>query len=195
MKKTASALALAGALTLAGATAATANEYPAPPESVTGTVCAAVAAPGGLVDFSGGGATPGEIIDISVDFSNNPNTVSGTGVNGLIILNQRVTALTATAAADGTFIADIRLGEAGTYTLTGVGRDSGRNYTATVTAVPGAGPTPCEMNPAADSGPAAGPGLANTGADSNVLLWGAAGALALGAGVVSIAVVRRNKGA
>ncbi|MBD7996075.1 LPXTG cell wall anchor domain-containing protein [Arthrobacter sp. Sa2CUA1] len=193
MKKAASTLALAGALTLTGATAAVANEYPAPPASVSGMVCAAVADPGGLVDFSGSGATPGEIIDITVDFSNNPNTVSGTGVNGLIILNQRVAALTATAAADGVFKTDIRLGEAGTYALTGVARDSGRTYTATVAAVPGAGPTPCDKRAAAATGPAAGAVLASTGADSNVFLWGAAGALALGAGVVSVAVVRRKK--
>ena len=199
MKKTASALALAGALTFAGATAATANEYPAPPATITGTVCAAVAAPGGLVDFSGGGATPGEIIDISVDFSNNPNTVAGTGVNGLIILNQRVGTLTATAAADGTFAADIRLGEAGTYALTAVGRDSGRSYAATVTADPAAGPTPCDMNAGTGaaltggSGQASTSGLATTGAASTTLLWGAAGALALGAGVVSIAVIRRKQ--
>ena len=196
MKRTASALALAGALTFAGATAATANDYPAPPASITGTVCAAVAQPGDLVDFSGGGATPGEIVDISIVFSNNPNTVSGSGVNGLIILNQRLADLTATAAADGTFAADIRLGDAGTYALTGVGRDSGRTYTATVTADPAAAPSPCEMNGtggATTQAAGTGSGLATTGAANTTLLLGAAGALALGAGVISIAVIRRKQ--
>jgi len=186
MKKAASALALAGVITFAGASAATANEYPAPPAGTTGTVSAAVVAPGGTVAFSGGGFTPGEIIDITVTYSNNPNTVAGTGVNGLIILNQRVAALTATAAADGTFSTNVQLGEAGTYTLTAVGRDSRRTVTATVTADPAA---------ATGAGNTAGTeaGLADTGADSTMLLWGAAGALALGAGVVSITVARRKK--
>lgn len=190
MKKAASALALAGVLTFAGASAATATEYPAPPAPVTGTVSAAVVAPGGTVTFSGAGFIPGEIIDITVVYSNNPNTVAGAGVNGLIILNQRVADLTATAADDGTFNTDIQLGEAGTYTLTAVGRDSGRTVTATVTADPAAATGASNQSGNND---AANSGLADTGADSTMLLWGAAGALALGAGVVSIAVARRKK--
>lgn len=191
MKKAASALVLTGALTFLGAGAATAvGDYPAPPAPVTGTVSAPVVAPGGTVTFGGGGFTPGEIIDITVIYSNNPNTVAGTGVNGLIILNQRVAALTATAAADGTFSTDVQLGEAGTYTLTAVGRDSGRTVTATVTADPAAATGAGNQ---AGNNDAANSGLADTGADSTMLLWGAAGALALGAGVVSITVARRKK--
>lgn len=186
MKKAASALALAGVLTFAGASAATANTYPAPPADANGTVSAGVVAPGGTVTFSGTGFNPGEIIDITVDYDNNPNVVAGSGVNGLIILNQRVAAFTATAAADGTFSAPVTLGEEGTYTLTAVGRDSGRTVTSTVTV---------DASAAAGAGNTAGTeaGLADTGADSTMLLWGAAGVLALGAGAASIAVSRRKR--
>ncbi|MFZ3417154.1 LPXTG cell wall anchor domain-containing protein [Arthrobacter sp. 3Tela_A] len=140
--------------------------------------------------FSGTGFNPGEIVDITVDYNNDPNVVAGSGVNGLIILNQRVAAFTATAGADGTFSAPVTLGEEGTYTLTAVGRDSGRTVTSTVTvdasAAAGAG-----NNAAGNS--AGNEGLANTGADSTMLLWGAAGVLALGAGAASIAVSRRKR--
>lgn len=187
MKKAASALVLAGALTFAGASAATATGYPAPPADATGTVSAGVVVPGGSVTFSGAGFIPGETIDVTVDYNNDPNVVAGAGVNGVIILNQRVSAFTATADAEGNFSTQVTLGEEGTYTLTAVGRESGRTVTATVTvdssAAAGAGNTSRNDNA----------GLADTGADSTMLLWGAAGVLALGAGAASIALSRRKR--
>ncbi|MBD7996074.1 LPXTG cell wall anchor domain-containing protein [Arthrobacter sp. Sa2CUA1] len=192
MKKAASALVLTGALTFLGAGAATAVDanYPAPPAAVTGTVSAAVVAPGGTVTFSGTGFNSGEIIDVTVDYDNDPNVVAGTGVNGLIILNQRVAAYTDTAGTDGTFSTQVTLGEEGTYTLTAVGRDNGRTVTATVvvdkSAAAGAGNNSGTNNAGKSE-------LADTGADNGMLLWGAAGVLALGAGAVTLGVARRKK--
>ena len=190
LKKTASALALAGVLAFAGASAATAVEtYPAPPAAVTGTVSAGVVAPGGTVTFSGQGFLPGETIDVTVDYNNDPNVVAGSGVNGLIILNQRVSAYTTTADDEGNFSTQVTLGEAGTYTLTAVGRESGRTVTATVTADPAAA-SGAGNNSGTTDGKS---GLADTGADSTMMLWGAAGVLALGAGTVALTVARRKK--
>ena len=192
MKKTASALVLAGSLTFFGAGAANAvDNYPAP---VPGGVSDATVAPGATVAFSGSGFAPGEVISVTVDYSNDPVVVPGSGINGLIILAEVVNTFTTNADASGNFSTNVALGEAGTYTLTATGLESGRTVTAVVSVDPafagdGSGSGNGTNNGEADANA---DGLANTGADSGMLLWGAAGILALGAGVTSVALARRK---
>ncbi|WP_104055245.1 MULTISPECIES: peptidase [unclassified Arthrobacter] len=184
MKKTASALVLAGSLAFFGAGAANAVEsYPAP---VPGGVSDATVAPGATVTFSGSGFTPGEAISVTVDYSNDPVVVPGTGLNGVIVLAEVVNSFTTNADASGNFSTNITLGEAGTYTLTATGLESGRTVTVVVSVDPAFADGAGTNDGSEDSD------LADTGADSAMLLWGAAGVLALGAGVASVAVARRK---
>ncbi|MCC9198009.1 LPXTG cell wall anchor domain-containing protein [Arthrobacter sp. zg-Y820] len=196
MKKTASALVLAGSLAFFGAGAANAvDRYPAPEPA---GVSDATVTPGATVAFSGSGFTPGEAISVTVDYSNAPVVVPGTGVNGLIILAEVVNTFTTSADASGNFTTNVTLGEAGTYTLTATGLESGRVSTAVVSVDPafagdGSGSDDGSGDGSSNGGSEAGDdNLANTGADSAMLLWGAAGVLALGAGVASVAVARRK---
>ena len=186
MKKTASALVLAGSLAFFGAGAAHAVEnYPAP---APGGVSDATVAPGSTITFGGSGFTPGEAIRVDVDYSNTPVVVPGTGVNSVIILAELISSFTTNADAQGSFSTPVTLGEAGTYTLTATGLTSGKTVSAVVSV------DPAFANDGADNGgtDADDNGLANTGADSAMLLWGAAGIVAVGAGVASVAVARRK---
>ena len=134
MKKTASALVLAGSLAFFGAGAANAvQNYPAP---APGGVSDATVAPGATVAFSGSGFNAGEAIRVDVDYSNTPVVVPGTGVNGVIILAELVNTFTTNADAQGGFSTNITLGEAGTYTLTATGLESGKVVTAVVSVDP-----------------------------------------------------------
>ena len=189
MKKTASALVLAGSLAFFGAGAANAvSNYPAP---TPGGVSDATVAPGETVTFGGSGFTPGEAVRVDVDYSNTPVVVPGTGVNGVIILAELINSFTTTADAQGAFSTPVPLGEAGTYTLTATGLASGKTVTSVVSVDPafaeGSGSGTGNGGSEADAN-----GLANTGADSAMLLWGAAGIVAVGAGVASVAVARRK---
>lgn len=196
MKKAASALLLAGAISIAGAGAATAY-VPTPPEN---SVSAQSVAPGGTVTIQFSGFTPNESVRLTLigESGAEPIAMGGAGinglaagVNGLIILNQPILETTEAAGPDGVFIRDVQLPtEPGTYTLTAVGLTSGHTVSATVVVDAALGGNAGDQ---AGNNTAAGAGLANTGADSTMLLWGAAGALALGAGVVSIAVAQRKK--
>ena len=187
MKKTASALVLAGSLAFFGAGAANAVEnYPAP---TPGGVSDATVAPGATVTFSGTGFTPGEAVRVDVDYSNTPVVVPGTGVNGVIILAELVSTFTTNADAQGGFSTPITLNEAGTYTLTATGLESGKVVTAVVSVDPAFAETAGNGGAGSNADEA---GLANTGADSAMLLWGAAGIVAVGAGVASVAVARRK---
>lgn len=196
MKKILATVAIVGSLTFVGAGAAQAyTPTPAPATVSDGTV-----APGETVVFSSnqGLFTPGEIIDITVDFvAGEPaasGTVSGAGqvgaaLGGAILPMAIVLTDTVTADAEGNFSYAVTLEEEGTYTLTATGRESGQTVSATVavdapeaTAVGGTTAT-------------TGTGLANTGIDSAMLLWGAAGIGALGLGAGSIFVARRRAGA
>ncbi|MCC3266578.1 LPXTG cell wall anchor domain-containing protein [Arthrobacter gengyunqii] len=197
MKKTASALVLAGTLAFFGAGAANALEnYPAP---TPGGVSDPTVAPGATVTFSGSGFTPGEAIRVDVDYDNAPVVVPGTGVNGIIILAELVNTFTTNADAQGGFSTPVTLGEAGTYTLTATGLTSGKTITSTVSVDPafandgsGAGDGGSGDGSGAGTGGSDDADLANTGADSAMLLWGAAGIVAVGAGVASVAVARRK---
>ena len=187
MNKTTAALVLAGSLAFFGAGAANAAEYPAPEP---GTVSDATVAPGATIVFSGTGFFPGEAISVTVDYSNVPVVVPGTGINGPIILAEVVNSFTTNADDKGNFSTNVTLGEAGTYTLTATGLESGHVVTAIVSG----------DEAFADNESGSGNGapeaneddLANTGADSSMLLWGAAGVVALGAGVASVAIARRK---
>ncbi|WP_342022290.1 peptidase [Arthrobacter citreus] len=192
MKKTASALVLAGSLAFFGAGAANAvDNYPAP---TPGGVSDATVAPGATVAFSGSGFTPGEAISVTVDYSNTPVVVPGSGLNGVIVLAEVVNSFTTNADASGNFTTNVALGEAGTYTLTATGLESGKVVTAAVSVDPAfAGDGSGSGNGSDNGGSEADDNnLADTGADSAMLLWGAAGVLALGAGVASVAVARRK---
>lgn len=189
MKKTASALVIAGSLAFFGAGAANAvDRYPAP---APGVVSDATVAPGATVTFGGSGFTPGEAVRVDVDYSNTPVVVPGTGVNGVIILAELINSFTTTADAQGVFSAPVTLGEAGTYTLTATGLTSGKTITSVVSV------DPAFANDGSGSGDGNGDSngdddLADTGADSSMLLWGAAGILVLGVGVASVAGARRK---
>ncbi len=211
MHKSVSILAIAGSIAFLGAGAAQA--YIAPP--APGTVSDSSIAAGETVVFSGTGFTPGEQINITVDFTAGDPAAAGAGAGrvgavrtGVIVLNQIIGTYTTTAAADGSFAFPVTLEEEGTYTLTARGVDSGNTVVSVVTvaeAAPvagGTGDSDGGTTGGTTGGTAGGTtggttkgGLANTGVDSAMVLWGAAGIGALGLGAGSIVVARRRTGA
>lgn len=207
MKKAISAVFIAGALTLTGAGAAQAFEYPE--EAVQGTVSDGTVAPGESVVFSSneGLFTPGEIIDIAVDFVPGEPAAGGpaggagrvgAALGAPILPMAIVLTDTVTADAEGNFSYSVTLEEEGTYTLTATGRESGQTVSATVVVdAPAAGVGGGSTTGGTTTGgtTVTGGGLANTGIDSAMLLWGAAGIGALGLGAGSIFVARRRAGA
>lgn len=195
MKKTASALILAGSLTFVGASASFAvtqpSPYPAEDTAATGTVSDPVVVAGEPFVFSGSGFTPGEVIDIDVTREASEPAAAGVGgggrlsagVGGPILLAQQVLDTTTTADAEGDFAITITLYEEGVYTLTATGRESGEQAVAVVTVVGD------NAAPVVDNGAA---GLADTGVDGSMILLGAAGLGALGLGAASVVVARRR---
>lgn len=197
MKKAIAAVAIAGALTFVGAGAAQAERYPSP--AVQGTVSDGTVAPGETVVFSSneGLFIPGEIIDITVDFVAGEPAASGAvggagrvgaALGGPILPMAIILTDTVTADAEGNFAWSFTPQEEGTYTLTATGRESGVTVTATVLV-----DAPEATAVGGTTGSTSG-GLANTGMDSAMLLWGAAGIGALGLGAGSIFVARRRAG-
>jgi LPXTG-motif cell wall-anchored protein len=89
-----------------------------------------------------------------------------------------------TADANGNIAFPVSISEAGTYTLTATGA-SGHTVTSSVTVAGAAVGTGVST-----SGTAA--ELADTGANSSMLLWSLVGAGALAAGATSVVVVRRR---
>lgn len=200
MKKSLAALALAGSIALIGAGPAMAGPavpYPAP--STGTTVSATIVTPGGTVILTVvSGFRPGETITITVTFNGIPQAISSNvgGVASMAvpsrigILPQTVTnTSTVTANENGGFSAPVTLGTAeGTYTITAVGNESGHSVSQTVTVAASSDLANTGGAPLANSGA----GLANTGADSGLVLWTLVGAGALAAGAVSVVVVRRR---
>lgn len=201
MKKSIAALALAGSIALIGAGPAMAGPavpYPAP--STGTTVSATIVTPGGTVILTVvSGFTPGETVTITVTFNGVPQAISGNIGGGasmavpskINVLSQTVTQSTVTANENGGFSAPVTLGTAeGTYTITAVGNTSGHSVSQTVTvdASVGAG----VGSGTAGGGAASTGGLAETGADSGLVLWTLVGAGALAAGAASVVVVRRR---
>ncbi|WP_018761626.1 LPXTG cell wall anchor domain-containing protein [Arthrobacter sp. 135MFCol5.1] len=195
MKKTLAALALAGSIALIGSAPAMAATYPAlPPQAAVsdGTV-----GPGETFVFRGQGFLAGEGLTITVTPGQAPAS-NGAGLGRSVAVKipvfQAPQTLSATADAQGAFSLPISISEAGTYSLTATGNTSGVTVgpvTVTVAAslanTGGAAAGANGAAPLANTG-----GLANTGADSGLILWTLVGAGALAAGATSVVVVRRR---
>lgn len=193
MKKTLAAIALAGCIALIGSGPAVAATYPPlPPQA---TVSVGVVGPGETFVFSGQGFLAEETITIQMSLVSTP-VAAGATVAGSRSVPARINVVTknqtlkATADAQGAFSAPITVGEAGTYTITATGDISGITIgpvTVTVDASLAA--------PAGSADGTASPsntGLAETGADSGLVLWSLVGAGALAAGAASIVIVRKR---
>jgi LPXTG-motif cell wall-anchored protein len=206
MKKTLTALAIAGSLTFLGAGAAQANtaDYPAPP--VSSTVTDGNVGIGATILFQGSGFAPGSRIGylVSNEARGGAGASFGAGgasaaVSGPIIFAE-VQEDSTTADADGNFSVPVTFNETGTYTLTATGVDvNGDPVTVEQTVVVegdvdgAAGGIGGGADDAAnDDAVANGDRLADTGLDSSALLWGGAGVLALGAGATAVVVSRRK---
>lgn len=194
MKKTLAALALAGSIALIGSAPAVATTYPAlPPQAA---VSDGVVGPGETFVFRGQGFRAGEPLIIRVTpgqapASNGANIAGGRAVAARISVVAEAQTLQATADAQGAVSLPIAINEAGTYSITATGQESGVTVgpvTVTVAA--------SLANTGGNAGGAplanTGSGLANTGADSGLVLWTLVGAGALAAGATSVVVVRRR---
>jgi len=193
MKKTFAALALAGSIALVGSAPAMAATYPAlPPQAAVsdGTV-----GPGETFVFRGQGFRAGEPLIIRVT-PGVPPASNGAGVgNRAVAARINVVAeaqnLSAQADAQGAVALPVAISEAGTYSITATGTQSGVTVgpvTVTVAAsLANTGGNVAGSAPLANTG-----GLANTGADSGLVLWTLVGAGALAAGATSVVVVRRR---
>jgi LPXTG-motif cell wall-anchored protein len=190
MKKSLAAIALAGSIAFAGAVPAMANTpYPAP--TTSGTVSDGTVAPGETFAFSGSGFLAGEAITVTVTLTRAPQAIGGGFAGGAsmavpakINLPLAPQTFATTADANGNFAFPVSISEAGTYTLTATGA-SGHTVTSSVTVAGAAVGTGVST-----SGTAA--ELADTGANSSMLLWSLVGAGALAAGATSVVVVRRR---
>ncbi|AOT02291.1 LPXTG cell wall anchor domain-containing protein [Arthrobacter sp. U41] len=191
MKKTLAALTLAGSIALIGAVPAMAanTTYPAPPAN--SAVSDGTVGPGEQFVFRGKGFKAGEGLTISVTPGARPAStgasVAGRGmtVTGKITLPLAAQSFPSAADANGAFSFPLTISETGVYTLTATGLESGISVSSSVTVegrAVGAG--------LANTGN--GTALANTGADSNLMIWSLVGAGALAAGVTSVVVVRRR---
>lgn len=214
MKKTLTALAIAGSLAFMGAGAAQAADanYPAPP--VSATVTDGNVGIGATILFQGSGFAPGSRIGILVSriatAGPNASGVSigagglSAGVTGVIAPAQTTQEMFTTADGDGNFSHPVTFDEAGTYTLTATGVDADGNpisVSQEVVVGAAAGGTGNDVGGGAANGGASaddeaavanGDSLANTGLESSALLWGGAGVLALGAGATALVVARRK---
>ncbi|WP_264796393.1 LPXTG cell wall anchor domain-containing protein [Arthrobacter mangrovi] len=212
MKKTLTALAIAGSLAFMGTGAAQAAEYPAPP--VQATVTDGNVGIGATILFQGSGFAPGSRIGILVSriatAGPNASGVSigagglSAGVTGVIAPAQATQEMSTTADGDGNFSHPVKFDQAGTYTLTATGVDAdGNPISVSQEVVVGAAAGGSENGVgggAPNAGPSAedeaavanGDSLANTGLESSALLWGGAGVLALGAGATALVVARRK---
>jgi LPXTG-motif cell wall-anchored protein len=196
LKKSLTALALAGSIALAASAPAMAVDYPAP---APGSVSSSTVTVGGTVVFSGTGYTPGETVTVTISFTPAPQGAAAPGtsngvamaVPGALPLAPTTTTVSAVANSSGAFSTNVTLNAAGTYQLTAVGATSGHTVTATVVAagVSGAGLANSGGAGLANTGST---GLANTGVDSSLILWGLVGAGAIVAGTTSVVVARRR---
>ena len=190
MKKTLAALALAGSLALVGTAPAIAANYPPiPPQAAVsdGTV-----GPGEQFVFRGRGPFAGESLTITVT-PGNPPASGGRSVAVKIPVFQAQT-FGAQADAQGNFSVPITITTAGTYLITATGNASG-NTVGPVTVVvdpsfASNGAPRANANAVANAN--GNSALANTGADSGLILWTLVGAGALAAGAASVVVVRRR---
>lgn len=194
MKKTFAALALAGSIALIGSAPAMAATYPAlPPQAA---VSDGVVGPGETFVFRGQGFRPFERLIIRVT-PGVPPASNGAGVGNRAVAARipvvtEAQELSATADAQGAVALPIAINEAGTYSITATGTESGVTVgpvTVTVAASLANTGGSTAGAPLANTG---GVPLANTGADSGLVLWTLVGAGALAAGATSVVVVRRR---
>jgi LPXTG-motif cell wall-anchored protein len=197
MKKTLAALALAGSIALVGSAPAMAATYPAlPPQAA---VSDGVVGPGETFVFRGQGFLAGERLIIRVTpgqapASNGANIAGGRAVAARIAVVAEAQELSATADAQGAVSLPIAISEAGTYSITATGTESGVTVgPVTVTVAASLANTGGSVAGTTGGAPLANTGgLANTGADSGLVLWTLVGAGALAAGATSVVVVRRR---
>lgn len=189
MKKALAALALAGSIALVGAAPALAYTS-SPPELV---VDDAAVAPGETFILSGGGMAPNEPVNVTVTPIDGAAPAAGSQVVAAKVNVFRAPqTLSTTADAEGRFSLPISINESGTYSILATGAVSGNTVGPVVIKVD---PTFAEAGaPLANSGSGtnSGAALANTGADSGLILWTLVGAGALAAGATSVVVVRRR---
>lgn len=194
MKKVLAVLALAGSMAFLGAAPALA--YPASEPAVT-TDDGAVA-PGETFTISGGGMNPGEPVDATVTEEGTAPAAGSQSVATKINVFLAPATFSTTANADGRFSLPITINESGTYSIVAKGRISGTTVgPVTVQVDPrfteaGAGSAVVPAGNSGNAGSGAAGGLANTGADSGLVLWTLVGAGALAAGAASVIVVRRR---
>lgn len=193
MKKTLATITLAGSIALIGAfPAVAADHYPAPPANAA--VSDGVVGPGADFVFRGKGFKAGEGLIIKVTPGTKPAStgasVNGRGmsVTGKITLPLAPQQFSAKADGNGTFSLPLSISEPGVYTITATGVESGITATSSIT-VEGAAVAPASTTTTTSTSTS---GLANTGADSNLMIWSLVGAGALAAGVTSVVVVRRR---
>ena len=217
MKKTATTLSLTAAVLLSGAAAATAAEYPAAPARCG--VGAGSVGVGGSVDLGCGGMTPQEPVTVtmtctpagtgaattgrdtvnaddrgSIVYTTIVNTAgdcvltavsAGSGVSGsaTVTATSTVTVQAAGAATGGSGVTGGSSTAGGSSTTGGSGATGKSGATGGSSTTGGSGATDT----------AGGSGLANTGADSSVAVWGAAGIGALALGTVALSISQRRK--
>ncbi|MFW0774875.1 LPXTG cell wall anchor domain-containing protein [Paenarthrobacter nitroguajacolicus] len=197
MRKSLAALTLAGSIALLGAVPAVANNanYPAP--NTTVAVSDASVAPGEPFVFSGTGFTPGEGITITVTPTNTPAASGGSVSAGSLSVSARIplapSSIAAVADGNGAFSASIVINEPGVYAITATGNSSGVTVGPVTVVVGGAALSNTGGNTGTGTNVAnTGVPLANTGADSSLILWSLVGAGALAAGTASVVVARRR---
>ena len=196
MKKSLAALTLAGSIALVGALPAAATNYPAPNSGVA--VSDASVAPGEAFTFSGTGFTPGEGITITVTPTGTPAASGGSVSAGSLSISGRIplapSTLGAVADANGAFAAPVAIDTPGAYALTATGNTSGHTVGPVTVVVGGTALSNTGGNSGTGTGLAntGGVPLANTGADSSLILWSLVGAGALAAGTASVVVARRR---
>lgn len=196
MKKSLAAIALAGSMALVGAVPAIAanTTYPAPPPNAA--VSDGTVGPGEQFVFRGRGFRAGEGLSITVTPGGRPASTGagvggrGTAVSAKIKLPLAPQTFSSSADSNGAFSFPISITETGVYTVTATGLESGVTVSSSVT-VQGAAVAPASTTTSTSTSTSTS-GLADTGADSNLILWSLVGAGALAAGVTSVVVVRRR---
>lgn len=191
-KKIGAALALSGAIVLAGALPAVAGQYPAP--SPSAVVSDSTVAPGEPFTFTASGFTPGETVTISFALVGGPQAAGGGrgGANLSVpgVLPAAPAPLSVVADARGVVSATIVLNEPGTYLITATGATSGRTATARVVVVASGA-----VAQITNQGQGGGQALAQTGADPALIGWSIAGVGAVAAGAAVTIVARRRSAA
>lgn len=194
MKKSIAALALAGTIALTGTAPAVAANYPAPPANAA--VSDGVVGPGEAFTFSARGFHAGEPLIIRVTPGARPASTGASIAGGAsrsvpskISVLLAAQEINATADAAGAVALPLTISEPGTYTITATGVNSG--FTSDPVTITVAGAAAADLPNAGGTGA----GLANTGADSSLILWSLVGGGALVAGAASVVVVRRRANA